>query len=96
MRDVTTSDVIKSRACHVTFPRVTHTLKSSAARMRSEGYGVCVRACACVRVCVCVRVRARARVCVCVCVCRCPFVCYHVFSDYAQRHNIAKPASFLI
>ena len=25
--------------------------------------------------------------CVCVCVCVCPFVCYHVFSDYAQRHN---------
>ena len=24
--------------------------------------------------------------CVC-CVCVCPFVCYHVFSDYAQRHN---------
>ena len=23
----------------------------------------------------------------CVCVCVCPFVCYHVFSDYAQRHN---------
>ena len=22
-----------------------------------------------------------------VCVCVCPFVCYHVFSDYAQRHN---------
>ena len=25
--------------------------------------------------------------CVCVCVCVCPFVCYHVFCDYAQRGN---------